>query len=736
MKNTTQTMSHGFSANNPDKTYDGKGDLTRKYTSVSPTFYSPDTLIQLGIEMAKIEPSLSNTPAGYTYLGQFITHDIISIGTRNNPSDGRPADLENIREKRTVILDLSSVYGKGWHDENVAIIKSSGRMRVGITCGEVGNPIANSLQDLPRGGKNGTQALIPDGRNDDHLLISQLHVQFLKIHNYLVGVIDKVYKENHVRLPPKSLFKKAQKILTQLYQYVIVPEYLRQILHPSSFESCNVVTEKNVFAPRHLPESKFKLPIEFSGAAFKLHSMLREQYTLNENVTETLQTLISMGGKSNLNGHPNLPESHIVDWRCFFNAEHWSGEGCNIGKAYDKFNFASKIWPGINIQIPNAAPEKRFLSVLHLLRSNELQLPCAQDLLKDDRLSRITKLSEEELLGKLCINNDQSCEAEYNGVNPINENSSASQLARKTPLWYYILAEAYSQGNKGNTLGMLGSKIVHDTFDSLLKVSREPKTVKFHDQIIKEIEKDLSTFTCRDNNYFYEENSEAATCCEENEAYKSINELNVKFIDLIYLANKDNYKEKISSSSVIPVPQYDSINEPHPDQTRSRDIFDDPGNEILKTWKVQADIYNRPKNGEKRRSYFPDKGVEIEISQVDPNLTKPNRKLTLKVVQEGSFKMGEYFYDGNEFVEQKHYPGLYISARDNFSIIGKRLVEIMYLQNIPTNAENNTTNFVMQHEIIWSDDDNEEGGEEKNFDIETLLKTKMMAARSWECKPA
>ena len=48
-------------------------------------------------------------PAGYTYLGQFIDHDLTFDTTSRLGKANDPADLTNLRSPR---LDLDSVYGR------------------------------------------------------------------------------------------------------------------------------------------------------------------------------------------------------------------------------------------------------------------------------------------------------------------------------------------------------------------------------------------------------------------------------------------------------------------------------------------------------------------------------------------------------------------------------------------------------------------------------------------------
>jgi hypothetical protein len=52
----------------------------------------------------------SNVPAGFTYLGQFIDHDITRDETEGFPPINDP---QLIKQGRSVTLDLDSLYGQG-----------------------------------------------------------------------------------------------------------------------------------------------------------------------------------------------------------------------------------------------------------------------------------------------------------------------------------------------------------------------------------------------------------------------------------------------------------------------------------------------------------------------------------------------------------------------------------------------------------------------------------------------
>jgi hypothetical protein len=113
-------------------------------------------------------------PAGFTFLGQFIAHDI----TRD-PSllhHARNGQLRNFRAPR---LDLEAVYGGGplsnpyFFDKNDPDCFLIGKNELGVA------------EDVPRNPHG--LALIADSRNDVHTVISQLHLAFLRFHNAIIG---------------------------------------------------------------------------------------------------------------------------------------------------------------------------------------------------------------------------------------------------------------------------------------------------------------------------------------------------------------------------------------------------------------------------------------------------------------------------------------------------------------------------------------------------------------------
>lgn len=101
-------------------------------------------------------------------------------------------------------------------------------------------------------------AVIPDPRNDSHLLISQLHLAMLKTHNAFVDEM----RLSGVR--SDRVFEEASRQLRWHYQWIVVNEFLRSLVGESLVKQ--VLREgTRWFRPRH---GAF-IPLKFAGAAYR-----------------------------------------------------------------------------------------------------------------------------------------------------------------------------------------------------------------------------------------------------------------------------------------------------------------------------------------------------------------------------------------------------------------------------------------------------------------------------------
>ena len=219
----------------------------------------------------------SQIPAGFTYLGQFVDHDLTfdktSVMLGENVS---PADL---LQGRSPSLDLDSLYGAGPTDpESAKFYEADGvHLKMGKTIAAGGFPATDGF-DLPRGEgttvKQKRSAIIPDPRNDENLAVAQTHLAMIRFHNRVVDTLP-------ASIPASEKFDRARKKVTRHYQWMLRTDYLPRICQAGIvndvFNNGRKAFEVGV-APTDVPT----MPIEFSVAAFRLgHSMIRQAYNWN-----------------------------------------------------------------------------------------------------------------------------------------------------------------------------------------------------------------------------------------------------------------------------------------------------------------------------------------------------------------------------------------------------------------------------------------------------------------------
>lgn len=219
---------------------------------------------------ADVTAFTSQIPAGYTYFGQFIDHDITFDPVSSLMRQNDPAGLLNHRTPR---FDLDNVYGRGPSDSPYLYDQDQpGKLLTGMVAG-------TNLSDLPRNSQG--RALIGDMRNDENAIVSQLQLAFLKAHNELV---DRAGGSS-------DGFETARTTLRWLYQYIVWNDFVARITI-ADIHAAALVKEaalggrtlwrlgmSDVYDWRNQPY----MPVEFSVAAYRFgHSLVRNAYQTNE----------------------------------------------------------------------------------------------------------------------------------------------------------------------------------------------------------------------------------------------------------------------------------------------------------------------------------------------------------------------------------------------------------------------------------------------------------------------
>ena len=216
-------------------------------------------------------PELDNPtiPAGYTYFGQFVDHDLTFDPVSSLDRQNDPDALTNFRSPR---FDLDSVYGRGPADDAFLYDKTSGRVKLLIGRHDNEDDLPRNVQDT---------ALIGDPRNDENIFVSQLQLTMLKFHN---AVVELVESDPTLRIGSENTFEAAQRIVRWHYQWIVVHDFLRRTV---GAETYGEVFDESGSLPRvnrrfYQWKNDPYMPVEFSVAAYRFgHSQVRGRYKLN-----------------------------------------------------------------------------------------------------------------------------------------------------------------------------------------------------------------------------------------------------------------------------------------------------------------------------------------------------------------------------------------------------------------------------------------------------------------------
>ena len=407
-------------------------------------------------------------PAGFTYLGQFVDHDLtfdrtsVALGT-----DVPPAEL---LQGRSPSLDLDSLYGAGPGDPGSARFYSDGvHLRMGRT-DEVGPPPLQAREgfDLPRMGGAGSRARkrradVPDPRNDENLAVAQTHLAMIRFHNRVVDRLP-------ASLPATQRFARARDTVTRHYQWMLRTDFLPRIVAPAVVEDV-FRNGRRAFEVGADPASVPTMPIEFSVAAFRLgHAMVRQAYDWNAAFPSgqgTLDLLFEFSaGSGSLGGGLRLPSNWIADWRRLydFEGEVNRADLAPPGSVNRAMRIDTRLARALHA-LPRGSTGDRTgglhddLAFRNLQRARMVRLATGQQMA---RFLRAKGVDVTELTRARIRDGDGGATLE--GLTPRQREA----LLENTPLWFYVLREA--ELNDGRLRGV-GGRIVVETFHRAMEGS-------------------------------------------------------------------------------------------------------------------------------------------------------------------------------------------------------------------------------------------------------------------------
>jgi len=425
---------------------------------------------KVGNAMAVGGGGAGQIPSGFTYLGQFIDHDLtfdkttVMFGANISPTQ--------MLEGRSPTLDLDSLYGAGPADpESAKFYAADGvHLKTGkaLAGGGVPTPAGS---DLPRGAGSSVaakrRAIIPDKRNDENLAVAQTHCAMIRFHNKVVDSLPSA-------MPPATKFAKARELVTKHYQWMIKTDFLPRVCAHGVVNDV-FSSGRKIFEVSASPTSMPTMPIEFSVACYRLgHSLIRPAYNWNKIFDfggGTLDLLFTFTGLSgDLGGGPRLPSIWIADFRRLYDFSEIPARPDLVVPA-NQFNRAMRIDTLIANPLKNLPPgsfggppvpfndPRANLAFRNLTRARMTRLATGQQMANfvKSKGVNITKLTKAQLRdGKNAAKLDHLTGPQRDA------------LLKNTPLWFYVLRE--SEFNGGRLKGV-GARVVAETFERAMEGS-------------------------------------------------------------------------------------------------------------------------------------------------------------------------------------------------------------------------------------------------------------------------
>jgi hypothetical protein len=367
--------------------------------------------------------------SAFTYLGQFIDHDL-TLDLEPQPTtffgqdaSGMLTDDEDggaVFNNESFHFDLSSIYGGG--PSRSPQLYEADRLHF-----RVQEPNENGVRDLPRN-PDGT-AILVEHRNDENQIITQVHLALLKLHNAVVDA-------------GQPSFVLAQRTVRQLYQWVVLHEFLPHIVGQDVVDGLLNGSLARFYRPADFDRPY--TPVEWSTAAYRFgHSMVRLAYQVT---TTTGKLQVFNGTANDLHGGRPLGAGREIDWGQFAPALRRAANDDT------KFNFPRQIDTLISrslFNLPIGGP-----AGAEAAGSNTLAF---RNFVRQFFYNTPTGQAVAEAMSLPVISPTDAIDA-----------TVVPGFSQATPLWYYVLREAELAG--AHRLGPVGGRIVADVFIGLIEL--------------------------------------------------------------------------------------------------------------------------------------------------------------------------------------------------------------------------------------------------------------------------
>lgn len=252
-------------------------------------------------------------PSGYTYVGQFVAHDVVQSSPATHIAASLNLPVENRRHRP---LHLDTLYDGGPDEFPMAYFahRPGSSMRIKFKM--------SRERDIGRGktvdsnAPDTSDALVADPRNDVHATISQITALFQVYHNIVVDQLEATHdcRHRHQDVVSAALFHCARMITTKTFRRIVRNDLLPRLLHPEIYQHYFAAT------PKYLdPHDLQQIPWEFAQAYRFGHAMVRPFYVVNM-VDPHGEQLVDMMLVTSLHRPWRVPldQSWLIQWSQFF----------------------------------------------------------------------------------------------------------------------------------------------------------------------------------------------------------------------------------------------------------------------------------------------------------------------------------------------------------------------------------------------------------------------------------
>ncbi len=408
---------------------------------------------------------MKKTPAAFTYLGQFLAHEM----TVWNPTGSKEPPKTTIDSS----IDLKTIFMRpiGFPTKLPGHVQDVEGLALGETIPDLGTNFPGAgLVDLPR--LNDGSALLFEPRNDQNLALSQTHVAITRFAQAAIRILEEAGADE----------QRILRTVIRHFQSVVLQDYLPRLVNKDTWD--DVMTQGRVWvAPSKEMDSldPFHVSPEFSGAVFRFgHTMVRDVYAPWNTVDPDDEVPfafaaglleLTFDGRKLTQGQ--LLQKWATDWRHMLGLEAVTPiKATQVGTAISRELFCLPAYlfqkSKLDTPCPGDAPGHLNLARRTLVVGGQLGLKTGQTLAREVEQKlidagspcRIPILQPEQL----------TIPGNANATKIMRDGAPGQRFVDETPLWLYVLREAALFGD-GNQLGPLGGRIVAETLSAAVEAS-------------------------------------------------------------------------------------------------------------------------------------------------------------------------------------------------------------------------------------------------------------------------